>query len=564
MLALARRGDRPVAVQGVLRRAWSSSASRSRSAPSPYDDPSIARWRRTRTSRSTSRVRVRAPQHRARGPDGRARTRGAARHRASTRSVELAAPTTRGVPYAYVRPPLVVGVVCLLNAHPGAHRALLQQGAAARRGDPGVLEAGGQATSTRDRTTRACWRCPARRSRRYRWGDMKDPIEPGLMDRPYVDRELVPAGSEPAANLVQALDQRLQEQAILDPDAIAPVARLMGVGDVELRMDLQTDQYGLIPAGRAVADLHRPGAHRARRAADVRHRDPGQARVPGARRPLPLGPKRRPSDAGRGVPGRGSARRSCGRSRTRAARRRRRRRRASSTPRPPACSTRAARPLLGAVRAATRRSSASLAPDATLVVTDSNRRRGTRWSGHDEQLRLHRAGGREAARRRPARPAPRGVPRDHRRVAHGHDPLRGEVDPGDDLRVARAINYAPETRPAPRDGRRPRHGVAGRPRRGPVGPERLRVELEQPITTNHLNLAQLSRVLGRRGPTDPRYITRVELTFDDGNTVHRGASARRSRRRSGQDVRFPRRTFSTVELQIEKVHGNVRTRAGDR
>ncbi len=80
-------------------------------------------------------------------------------------------------------------------------------------------------------------------------GDTRDPIEPGLMDRPFVARELVPWGSEPSANLLQALDRRVQEDEG-EPAALAPVAKLMGVGDIVLRMDLATDRWGLLPANK--------------------------------------------------------------------------------------------------------------------------------------------------------------------------------------------------------------------------------------------------------------------------------------------------------------------------
>jgi hypothetical protein len=81
----------------------------------------------------------------------------------------------------------------------------------------------------------------------YRWGDTVDPITPGLMDRPYVARELVPWGSPATADLLNALDRRLQE-GVLDPAAIAPIAQLMSVGDVVYRADLQTDRFDLARA----------------------------------------------------------------------------------------------------------------------------------------------------------------------------------------------------------------------------------------------------------------------------------------------------------------------------
>ncbi|HEY4375779.1 MAG TPA: alpha-(1-_3)-arabinofuranosyltransferase family protein, partial [Acidimicrobiales bacterium] len=50
----------------------------------------------------------------------------------------------------------------------------------------------------------------------YRWGTTVDPITPGLMDRPYVARELIPYGSPPSADLLDAFDQQIQE-GTLDP-----------------------------------------------------------------------------------------------------------------------------------------------------------------------------------------------------------------------------------------------------------------------------------------------------------------------------------------------------------
>ncbi|HEX9504369.1 MAG TPA: alpha-(1-_3)-arabinofuranosyltransferase family protein, partial [Acidimicrobiia bacterium] len=81
----------------------------------------------------------------------------------------------------------------------------------------------------------------------YRWGNTVDPITPGLMDRPYVARELIPWGSAASADLLNALDRRMQE-GLLDPRAIAPIARLMNVGDVVYRADLETDRFDLVRA----------------------------------------------------------------------------------------------------------------------------------------------------------------------------------------------------------------------------------------------------------------------------------------------------------------------------
>ncbi len=81
----------------------------------------------------------------------------------------------------------------------------------------------------------------------YRWGQTVDPITPGLTDRPYVARELVPWGSPASADLLNALDHRIQE-GTLDPSVLAPVARLLSAGALVYRADLQTDRYDLARA----------------------------------------------------------------------------------------------------------------------------------------------------------------------------------------------------------------------------------------------------------------------------------------------------------------------------
>ena len=112
----------------------------------------------------------------------------------------------------------------------------------------------------------------------YTWGDTIDPIEPGLIDRPFVARELVPFGSAAGANLLQALDRRLQE-GVLDADAVAPIARLMAVGDVLLRLDLQTDRFHLVSASDAWRMFTTDPPAGLARAADLRRRRRRAGRV---------------------------------------------------------------------------------------------------------------------------------------------------------------------------------------------------------------------------------------------------------------------------------------------
>ena len=76
----------------------------------------------------------------------------------------------------------------------------------------------------------------------YRWGSTVEPITPGLIDRDFAARELVPYGSEASANLLNAIDLPLQNRT-LDPDSLAPLMRLMNVGDLVVRNDLEYERY---------------------------------------------------------------------------------------------------------------------------------------------------------------------------------------------------------------------------------------------------------------------------------------------------------------------------------
>lgn len=92
-----------------------------------------------------------------------------------------------------------------------------------------------------DRSTRV-YEMPGSDFASYRWGATVDPITPGLMDRDYAARELIPYGTPNSANLLNEWDVPLQEGRF-DPDTIAPIARLLGVGEIVHRADLQFERY---------------------------------------------------------------------------------------------------------------------------------------------------------------------------------------------------------------------------------------------------------------------------------------------------------------------------------
>jgi arabinofuranan 3-O-arabinosyltransferase len=79
----------------------------------------------------------------------------------------------------------------------------------------------------------------------YVWGNTVDPITPGLMDRPYVARELIPWGGPAPQDLLNAVDERIQ-QGTFEPGGFTALARRMGVGAVDIRYDLQFKRYNTV------------------------------------------------------------------------------------------------------------------------------------------------------------------------------------------------------------------------------------------------------------------------------------------------------------------------------
>ncbi len=381
----------------------------------------------------------------------------------------------------------------------------------------------------------------------YRWGVTIDPIEPGLIDRPYVARELVPWGSPPSADLLNALDRRLQN-GVLDPEAIAPVARLMAVGDVLLRLDLQTERYDLVrsdPLWRIFSPNPPPGLEPAR---TFGTKIPGHPKFPQIDERTIVTPpgKSPPPVAVLGV----------------------------ENPEKIVRATPTARPLIvsgngeGLVDIASSglldanqivQYSGSFAQDlkglrnrlddhATLVVTDSNRRRGLRWTGaRDTPGYTEQAGEKPLVKDlRDARldlfP---GATDSARTVAilNGVKSVQasGYGTPG--------LSYPPEFRPERVLDGDPTTSwqVGGLPKELPGN--RLRIVLDHPITTDQVNLLQ--PITGNRG----RYITRVTMRFDGSDPVTAKLSpASRNPSGVGQTVKFPRRTFKTFTIQIDDVH----------
>ncbi len=390
----------------------------------------------------------------------------------------------------------------------------------------------------------------------YRWGTTLEPVLPGLMTRPEVDRGLVPYGSPGSANLLDAFDDTIQDDTV-NPSAVAPVLRLMSVGDLVVQSDLAYEHYNT-PRPRALwqkLDPPPPGI-----GDPVGFGSPAVTAAPPVKYPLidetELG---LPHDA--------------------------------PYPRPVAVfPVTGARPILraeGATRPlvvdgdgsgliaaagaglldgrATVLYSQSLASDpsalgralaagADLVVTDTNRKQAEQFGTVGDN-----DGYTETATEKPLVPDPR----DARLPLFPTTPgaTNQTVAEQRGVKSVQASNYGNPITYVPED--RPDQALDGNLRTtwtvaafdNPVG-QYLRIALDHPITTDHVNLVQ-----PLYGPRN-RWITRATLRFDGGRrlTVRLGPASRTA---AGQTVSFPTRTFTTLTITIEGTNaGTLKSYAG--
>jgi arabinofuranan 3-O-arabinosyltransferase len=373
----------------------------------------------------------------------------------------------------------------------------------------------------------------------YRWGNTVDPITPGLMDRPYAARELIPWGSPASADLLNALDRRIQEN-VLDPRAIAPIARIMSAGDINYRADLETDRFDVarsIPVWELLASapgLASPQSFGTTLGPPLRlsQRDEVElAMRPEAKDPAPVSiwKVEGAPDIVRSMP--------------------------------------SAAPLIvsgdgeGLVDLASIGAldgnnivlySASYAgdpaklkaqisqPGSVLVVTDSNRKRGRRWGAvKDIEGATQRA--------------------DESALVKDEADSQLDLFPGSTASAQTVVESPGAEVSTTRYGNRITYWQEERGSRAfdgdvstawqfgthdTVAGERLRLDLAKPISTDHVNLVQ--RLTGDNG----RYITQATLTFDGGHPVTVALDAS-SRTTQGQTVTFPRRTFSRMDVRVD-------------
>ncbi len=376
----------------------------------------------------------------------------------------------------------------------------------------------------------------------YRWGNTVDPITPGLIDRPHVARELIPLGTPVSANLVNAIDRPLQE-GTFDPDALGPLARLIGAGDILLRSDLEYERFrtprpettwallnsvpGLgepVAFGPAVEnepseDL--PLLDEIELVTDQDLEDPPPVAVFPVEDAAPI-VRALPTEHPIVVAGDGDGL-------------------VAATAAGVIDPDRAI--LYGAGLLEdddTEMFATALADGADIVVTDSNRRRARRWGSIRENEGYTEMAGEEALEYEV------GDARLDIFPTAGDDSFTVAVQRGGATVQASAygnpVSYTP--------GDRAFFAVDGDPRTAwkvgafsEVEGEYLRLTTDEPVTTDHVGLTQpLSSDINR-------WITEVELRFDGGDPV-RVDLTEASRTEPGQVVEFPERTFSELEIEI--------------
>lgn len=380
----------------------------------------------------------------------------------------------------------------------------------------------------------------------YRWGATLDPPLPGLMNRPYVSRELIPAGTPQSAALVRAIDRRLQE-GVYEPSALPSLARLMGVGDVVLRSDLQYERFRtpqpISTWNQWISQLP-PGLSAPKKFGPPVADTPVIPFVDEISLANPPGAAEPPAMADFSV----------------------------TDPVPIVRAERASDPLLvaggseglvdasaagmldttGVVRfaasqttAKTNKTAAAPVPfNADLLLTDSNRKRAERWGTVRENYGyVETATGKPLVKdpndaRLPVFP---GETTADQTVA-----VLGGVADIEASGYGNEVSYSPANRPFYAFDGDPTTawsvGAFGDPRG-----QRLRVDLLKPVTSDHITLVQPHAVPATRT------ITRALLTFSDAGknaTTVTVDMTPASLTEAGQVVHFPSRSFTQVEFKI--------------
>ncbi|HVM64888.1 MAG TPA: alpha-(1-_3)-arabinofuranosyltransferase family protein, partial [Acidimicrobiales bacterium] len=379
----------------------------------------------------------------------------------------------------------------------------------------------------------------------YRWGTTLDPVTPGLMTRPIVGRELIPYGSPASADLMRALDERLQD-GVFEPQELAPIARLIGAGTVDLRSDLQYErfltprpaptyaQFSPAPPGlRTLKSFGPPvplSTTQVPLVDEIALETPPTALDPpavtvfgveGAPQIVHTQPASSPTivaGSGEGLVDMAAAGVLDGSAQQ--------------------------GPVLYAAGLDSAQFNTAMGQGADLVLTDSNRKQGQRWGtvrytqGYTEQAGEQPLVTDPTDARLPLFPGAgddaytvtqeRGVA-GVRATQYGN-PVSYDAGVRPDLAMDGDITTAWEA------------GAFS----DPTG-ARLEIDLQHPVSTDYVNLVQ--PLTG----ANERYITEATLTFDGGSPV-KVTMQPTSRTPAGQTVTFPTRTFSRLDITVDNIN----------
>ena len=108
--------------------------------------------------------------------------------------------------------------------------------------------------NARDEGTGRVWEIPAADFANYRWGGTVDAALPGILDRPYLARDIVLQGGVATADLLNTFERRLPE-GWFEPETLEPIAGLLGVDTVATRNDLEHERYLLARPGALWPDV---------------------------------------------------------------------------------------------------------------------------------------------------------------------------------------------------------------------------------------------------------------------------------------------------------------------
>ncbi len=109
--------------------------------------------------------------------------------------------------------------------------------------------------STRDTASGGrVWEIPAADFANYRWGGTVDAVLPGIIERPYLARDVVLQGGAATADLLNAFERRIPE-GWFEPETLPVIAARFGVDTIVVRNDLEHERYLLARPGPLWNDL---------------------------------------------------------------------------------------------------------------------------------------------------------------------------------------------------------------------------------------------------------------------------------------------------------------------